>query len=58
MKNSVHPELTSSITKEMNISCKEYKQIRQNDIPHILLDIRVKQQFEMCSLSGALNLEL
>ena len=58
LKNSVHPELASSITKELNISCKEYKQIRQNGIPHILLDVRVKRQFEMCSLSGALNLEL
>lgn len=55
---SVSPLLKSSITPEMNISCTEYEKIRTSETPHVLLDVRVNRQFEMCSLSGAFNLEL
>ena len=55
---SALPMLKSSIATKMNISCKEYEKIRTGGTPHILLDVRVKRQFDMCSLTGALNLEL
>ena len=48
----------SSITPEQNISCSEYAKVRKKNIPHLLLDVRVKRQFDMCSLSGAVNVEL
>ena len=57
--NASLPQVKNTISsKNMNISCQEYEQIRKNKIPHILLDVRVERQFEMCSLPGALNFEL
>lgn len=41
------------------ISCQDYHdQVRVPQIPHVLLDVRVKQQFEMCHLPGAINIPL
>lgn len=50
--------LTSSISPEMNVACIDYEQIRRKEVPHLLLDVRVKRQYDMCSLSGAVNIEL
>jgi len=50
--------VSSSIAPEMNVSCKEYEQVRNENRSHLLLDVRVKRQFEMCNLSGAVNIEL
>ncbi len=47
-----------NISQEMNISCKEYEIIRKNGKPHLLLDVRVKRQYELCALSGSVNIEL
>jgi rhodanese-related sulfurtransferase len=41
------------------ISCLEYNtQIRQAGHDHVLLDVRAKEQFDMCSLKGAVNIPL
>jgi adenylyltransferase/sulfurtransferase len=48
----------SKLSPELNITCKEYENIREKGIPHLLLDVRVQRQYEMCSLSGAVNVEL
>lgn len=47
-----------SIAEDYNISCAEYKTIRDSGEPHVLLDVRVPRQFEICSLEGAVNIPL
>jgi adenylyltransferase/sulfurtransferase len=42
----------------ISISCSDYQEVRTKGIPHVLLDVRVTQQFEMCSLEGAINIPL
>lgn len=42
----------------MQKSSQEYYKVRQDKISHILLDVRVKEQFELCSLEGAVNIPL
>jgi adenylyltransferase/sulfurtransferase len=51
---SVQPTLA----KGFHISCKEYAMIHKRREPHVLLDVRVPRQFEMCSLEGAVNIPL
>jgi adenylyltransferase and sulfurtransferase len=46
------------IPNELSISCKEYEQFRMTGLPHILLDVRVKKQYEMCSLESSINIPL
>jgi adenylyltransferase/sulfurtransferase len=48
--------VVSSIPEDLNISCQEYSKIRESGKPHVLLDVRVKQQFDICSLEGAVNI--
>jgi adenylyltransferase/sulfurtransferase len=46
------------IPEQFIISCSEYNQIRNDGSPHVLLDVRVKEQFDLCSLEGAINIPL
>lgn len=48
--------VNTPISDELNISCTDYQEIRSNSEQHVLLDVRVKRQFEMCSLDGAINI--
>ena len=48
----------SDLLNGHSLSCSEYKLIRDEMRPHILLDVRAKQQFELCSLDGAINIPL
>jgi adenylyltransferase/sulfurtransferase len=42
-----------------SISCIEYNNnVRNIGQPHILLDVRVPRQYEMCSLDGSINMPL
>jgi adenylyltransferase/sulfurtransferase len=41
-----------------NVTCKEYFEIRSQGQPHVLLDVRMERQFEMCALPGAVNIPL
>mmetsp|Transcript_24581 Transcript_24581/g.53198 ORF Transcript_24581/g.53198 Transcript_24581/m.53198 type:complete len:650 (-) Transcript_24581:194-2143(-) len=45
-----------NLSDEQNISCAKYNEVR--DQPHVLLDVRVTRQFDMCSLEGSVNLPL
>ncbi len=47
-----------SLPAGMNISCLDYCQLRRDNVPHVLLDVRVKRQYDLCSLEGAVNIEL
>jgi adenylyltransferase and sulfurtransferase len=46
----------SFLPLEFHITCQDYR-IMAN-IPHILLDVRVKEQFDLCSLEQAVNIPL
>ena len=49
---------TNVLPEENKISCVKYKKVRQSNQPHVLLDVRVPRQYEMCSLDGSINLPL
>ena len=42
----------------VEITCVEYSQIRQEGRPHVLLDVRVTKQYEMCALDNAVSVPL
>mmetsp|Transcript_28572 Transcript_28572/g.60304 ORF Transcript_28572/g.60304 Transcript_28572/m.60304 type:complete len:644 (+) Transcript_28572:98-2029(+) len=46
------------LSEEQNISCIKYNEVRRNGKPHVLLDVRVPRQYDMCSLDGSINLPL
>ena len=46
------------ISDLFSISCLEYNLVRDKGVSHILLDVRVEKQFELCSLPGAINIPL
>ena len=46
------------LPEENKISCIKYNEVRQSNMPHVLLDVRVPRQYEMCSLDGSINLPL
>lgn len=47
-----------NLCKEQVISCVKYNEIRKNGVCHVLLDVRVERQYDMCSLNGSINLPL
>ncbi len=48
----------TTLSPERNVSCSEYQQLRLAGVDHLLLDVRVKKQFEMCSIEGSINIPL
>jgi adenylyltransferase/sulfurtransferase len=48
----------TSLPDGVEISCAEYAQIRMQGLAHVLLDVRVTKQYEMCALDGAVNIPL
>jgi adenylyltransferase and sulfurtransferase len=46
------------VPPQNEVSVHEYDRIRQQNIPHVLLDVRVKEQFDLCRLQGAVNVPL
>jgi rhodanese-related sulfurtransferase len=50
--------MDSTKIDDTNVTCHEYARIRKLGQPHVLLDVRVEEQFAMCSLSGAVNVPL
>jgi adenylyltransferase/sulfurtransferase len=49
---------SDGLSPEQNISCDDYNTVRTEGKPHVLLDVRVKRQYEMCSLEGSVNVPL
>ena len=49
---------SQGISEYLSLSCAEYDNIRVRGDPHVLLDVRVKEQFDLCSLPGAINIPL
>lgn len=48
------PELEASRA----LNCVDYDRLRHSGEPHVLLDVRVKEQYDLCSLPGAINIPL
>ena len=48
----------NKLPSELRISCQEFSALRKSNKPHILLDVRVTRQYEMCSLGGSINIPL
>ncbi|KAF9377441.1 Molybdenum cofactor synthesis protein 3 [Podila verticillata] len=40
------------------LTCEKYKQILDNHVPHLVLDVRERVQFDICSLPESLNIPL
>ena len=57
--NSIPCADSSLLPAENNVSCKDYyDQCIRTKRPHVLLDVRVKQQYDMCSLPNSTNIPL
>jgi adenylyltransferase/sulfurtransferase len=46
------------LADELNVTCLEYGRIRREGKPHILLDVRVVQQYDLCHLPESVNVPL
>jgi len=44
--------------ESVHISCKDYKGVQDSNEKHLLLDVRSRTQFEICSLPNSLNIPL
>jgi len=51
-------KMATSIPRNLHVSCLEYNEVRTSGKEHVLLDVRTKRQFEICSLPGAVNIPL
>jgi adenylyltransferase/sulfurtransferase len=49
---------SSPLSDDQRTSCKDYDKVRKAGRPHILLDVHVARQYEMCSLDGSINIPL
>jgi len=45
----------ADLPEGVEISCEDYVQLRES-MDHLLLDVRVTRQFDMCTLEGAVNI--
>ena len=52
------PNQSHILSSEQRISCTDYDEIRKANKPHVLLDVRVTRQYEMCSLDRSINIPL
>ena len=48
----------TDLPPELDVSCREYDELREKGHPHVLLDVRVAEQFALCSLEGGVNVPL
>lgn len=53
-----NPNTAPILPDNIQVSPEDYEAIRQRAEPHVLLDVRVPEQFDLCSLSGAVNIRL
>ncbi|KAI8346211.1 adenylyltransferase [Mortierella sp. GBAus27b] len=40
------------------LTCESYNKLREGSVPHLLLDVREKVQFDICSLPNSINVPL
>lgn len=46
------------VPSQQEVTVQDYNTIRRQGSPHVLLDVRVKEQFDLCRLQGAVNVPL
>ena len=46
------------LADELGVTCREYHQLVQSQTPHILLDVRVSEQYQLCHLPHSVPLPL
>lgn len=46
------------VPKSLQINCHQYDEVRRKSEAHVLVDVRVPEQFDLCSLEGAVNIPL
>lgn len=49
------PDMVFADDATERVDVKKYKSVREGNIPHTLLDVRTKEQFEICRLPESLN---
>jgi adenylyltransferase and sulfurtransferase len=54
-KACMRPE---SLPSSVQVACRDYADVRQSRSPHVLLDVRVTEQFQLCSLPGSTSMPL
>ena len=47
-----------ALADNLAVTCETYNKVRQSNTPHILLDVRVKEQYELCHLPDSLHIPL
>ena len=53
------PLMVPDIDPKLNITCTDFDKLRkENTIPHILIDVRVKRQYEICAMESSINIPL
>jgi len=56
MPTPTGPELAKRAMEEVpTLSCAEYKDVRDKGLPHVLLDVREKEEFDAGHIAGAVN---
>ena len=61
VKEDQSPQLTviPDVPPHLDISCKDFDKLRKDGLtPHILLDVRVPRQFEICAMDDSINIPL
>jgi adenylyltransferase/sulfurtransferase len=57
-KHIISLNVPPPLPDEMIVTCQEYSKVRNEGVSHVLLDVRVKKQYDMCALDGAVNIPL
>lgn len=47
-----------ALADELVVTCEEYNSVRESNTPHILLDVRVQEQYELCHLPDSVHIPL
>ena len=50
--------MVSPLERRQEVSAIEYLQLRERNEPHVLLDVRVPEQVDICALSGSINIPM
>jgi rhodanese-related sulfurtransferase len=52
------PSVVGPLLNVQEISAADYDQVRKRNEPHVLLDVRVPEQVDICKLPGSVNIPL
>ena len=53
------PKIITGIPSHLNVTCQEFNKLRKSgNIPHVLIDVRVPRQYEICAMDNSINIPL